>query len=179
MIMFKPLGETFRDKSSIRMFWTGHYTFKSSSIPSANNALSITSNSDLAMEAQFLASIDHPNIIKLRGITYSGVSGFTNGPQGYYLIIDMLPETLDHRIQKWRNQDSKECNNVTRKNMVRQASQMFRNSMKLSFVSKQSTGGGGEGVEVEDQSIKQDPNEVMDERLSVGELSLYAMLRIW
>lgn len=37
--------------------------------------------SDLALEAELLASLQHPNIIKLRGITYSGPEGLLNGPR--------------------------------------------------------------------------------------------------
>ena len=40
-----------------------------------------TYNSDLALEAEFLASLQHPNIIKLRGIVYSGADGFSDGPR--------------------------------------------------------------------------------------------------
>ena len=36
--------------------------------------------SDLALEAEFLASLVHPNIIKLRGISYNGAAGFEQGP---------------------------------------------------------------------------------------------------
>jgi len=51
---------------------------------------------DLAMEAKFLAVLSHPNIIKLRGI--SKVGPFQ---EGYFLIIDYLPETLTKRLKKW------------------------------------------------------------------------------
>ena len=37
-------------------------------------------SSDLALEAEFLASLQHPNIIKLRGITHSGASALSDGP---------------------------------------------------------------------------------------------------
>lgn len=50
---------------------------------------------DLALEKEFLTSLAHPNIIKLRGIANSG-------PTGFALIIDSLVETLDQRIERWR-----------------------------------------------------------------------------
>jgi len=56
---------------------------------------------DLALEAEFLAHLNHPNVIKLRGITDSGAAGFANGPCGYFLVIDRLFETLDQRIKYW------------------------------------------------------------------------------
>jgi len=55
----------------------------------------------LTIEAEFLANLSHPNIIKLRGLTLSGAAGFANGPCGYFLIIDRLFETLDERIKRW------------------------------------------------------------------------------
>ena len=57
--------------------------------------------SDLAMEAEFLSSLQHPNIIKLRGISFAGPKGFQQGPKGFFLIIDRLDETLDKRLMKW------------------------------------------------------------------------------
>ena len=57
--------------------------------------------SDLALEAEFLGTLSHPNIVRLRGLTHSGVAGFGAGPAGYFLIIDRLFETLDRRIERW------------------------------------------------------------------------------
>ena len=66
--------------------------------------------SDLIFEAEVLASLNHPNIIKLRGTTSSGASknpysSFSQGPSVCFLIIDRLFETLDQRIKKWHGQD--------------------------------------------------------------------------
>ena len=58
--------------------------------------------SDLASEAEFLMALQHPNIIKLRGISSAGAGGFADGPKGYFLIIDRLDETLDARIKRWK-----------------------------------------------------------------------------
>jgi serine/threonine protein kinase len=57
---------------------------------------------DLVQEAEFLAALQHPNIIKLRGVSYLGSSGLRQGPKGYFLIIDQLNETLAQRIAKWK-----------------------------------------------------------------------------
>lgn len=59
--------------------------------------------SDLALEAELLASLVHPNIIKLRGISHGGAEAFENGPKGYFLVIDRLFDTLDSRMKRWRN----------------------------------------------------------------------------
>ena len=58
--------------------------------------------SDIAQEANFLSVLQHPNIIKLRGISFQGSAGFHSGPSGYFLIIDRLDETLENRIVKWK-----------------------------------------------------------------------------
>ena len=42
-----------------------------------------------------------------RGISAGGVEGFRHGPRGYFIIIDRLSETLDHRIQRWRKKRKK------------------------------------------------------------------------
>ena len=46
-----------------------------------NLAIIMCKFSDLALEAELLASLQHPNIIKLRGIAYSGPEGLLNGPR--------------------------------------------------------------------------------------------------
>ena len=60
---------------------------------------------DLAVEAAFLASLDHPNIIRLRGLSSRGPRGFASGiPSGYFLVVDRLHSTLDDRIRDWKVQ---------------------------------------------------------------------------
>ena len=56
-------------------------------------------NSDLVLEKEFLSSLVHPHIIKLRGVTRMG-------PTGFALIIDHLVETLDQRMRRWRSKSS-------------------------------------------------------------------------
>ena len=63
--------------------------------------------SDLVQEAEFLSLLQHPNIIKLRGTSCDDYLGFEQGPKGYFLIIDRLNETLDHRIAKWKKNNGK------------------------------------------------------------------------
>lgn len=58
----------------------------------------------ISQEAKFLASISHPNIIKLRGMAAAGTSGFaTMKERGYFLLLDRLQCTLEHKIDHWRN----------------------------------------------------------------------------
>lgn len=63
--------------------------------------------SDLVQEAEFLSTLQHPNIIKLRGTALDDYLGFEQGPKGYFLIIDRLDETLDERIGKWKKGNGK------------------------------------------------------------------------
>ena len=53
---------------------------------------------DLAREAKFLASLNHPNIIKLRG-----TSGEYGDP-GFTIILDIMVLTLDQAIEKWKSE---------------------------------------------------------------------------
>merc|ERR1712151_282986 len=63
---------------------------------------------DLAIEAQLLLTMDHPNIIRIRGFAKSGPYGYRKGClNGYFLILDLLPETLETRVLQWRRQYKK------------------------------------------------------------------------
>jgi serine/threonine protein kinase len=55
---------------------------------------------DLVLEAKLLGCLDHPNIIKLFGVTKGSLSSVFSGP-GYFLLLDRLHGTLEDRIQEW------------------------------------------------------------------------------
>jgi len=59
---------------------------------------------DLFWEAHLLASFNHKHILKLRGWSSEGVSGFmTKGrADGFFLIFDRLEGTLFQRLSQWR-----------------------------------------------------------------------------
>lgn len=58
---------------------------------------------DLALEAQLLQSIDHPHIVRLRGLPAYGAKAFQTGKcDEYFLVLDCIPETLDDRFFTWR-----------------------------------------------------------------------------
>jgi serine/threonine protein kinase len=60
---------------------------------------------ELAVEAHMLASFDHPNVMKIRGWAANGVASFTDGRHdSFFLVLDCLDETLDHRIATWQKQ---------------------------------------------------------------------------
>ena len=57
-------------------------------------------------EAKFLASLEHPNIIKLRGMAAAGTQGFASlEERGYFLLLDRLQCTLEDKIDVWREYD--------------------------------------------------------------------------
>lgn len=57
-------------------------------------------NVDIAMEAKFLAVLDHPNIIDL-----VGVSKARPCTPGYFLVLEKMTETLSSKIKKWMDRD--------------------------------------------------------------------------
>jgi len=64
-----------------------------------------TAATELAYEAHMMSSFDHPNILKIRGWAQNGISSFENGRHdSFFLLLDLLDETLDQRIERW-NQD--------------------------------------------------------------------------
>lgn len=64
-----------------------------------------TAATELAYEAHMMSSFDHPNILKIRGWAQNGISSFEDGRHdSFFLLLDLLDETLDQRIERW-NQD--------------------------------------------------------------------------
>jgi serine/threonine protein kinase len=51
---------------------------------------------DLASEAKFLASLSHPNIVKLRAVVG------TPGSPDFLMVMDRLYSTLNQKISEWR-----------------------------------------------------------------------------
>ena len=84
---------------------------------------------DLANEAKILSQLDHRNIIRLRGISnarfsQSFLSQSENGG-GFFLIIDMLSETLGHRLKYWRK-NCKQKKRVSRSSIFQGAASKSR-----------------------------------------------------
>mmetsp|Transcript_4290 Transcript_4290/g.11724 ORF Transcript_4290/g.11724 Transcript_4290/m.11724 type:complete len:398 (+) Transcript_4290:133-1326(+) len=61
---------------------------------------------DLLMEAKYLTALaahPHPALIQLHGVSVSGPAGFSKPERaGFFLVIDRLYDTLDRRIDVWR-----------------------------------------------------------------------------
>jgi len=56
------------------------------------------------MEAHFLASLQHPHIISLRGWAKEGSMAFQHGHDGFFIILDRLRGSLEQRIREWSQQ---------------------------------------------------------------------------
>jgi serine/threonine protein kinase len=57
---------------------------------------------DLAVEAHFLAALDHPNIIKMRGLSTDEIGG-----AHFFVILDMLAASLKDRLERWNLKERK------------------------------------------------------------------------
>ena len=68
----------------------------------ASEDLFLKGTADLAIEAKFLAILNHAHVIKLRGLANSGYFSGAN-----FLIIDRLYSTLNQDIVKWKIQEKK------------------------------------------------------------------------
>jgi serine/threonine protein kinase len=62
--------------------------------------------SDLAVDAAYMSTLNHPNILPVRGLSIDGLHAFADGRHdGYFIIMDRLEETLDDRMKRWKHQD--------------------------------------------------------------------------
>ena len=57
---------------------------------------------DLVHETAMLATLDHPHIIKLHGRAAGSISDSSRLGDGYFILIDLLKDTLEERIDRWR-----------------------------------------------------------------------------
>jgi len=62
---------------------------------------------DLAMESRFLASLDHENIICLKGVSSNGAFS-----EGYFIILEKVNETLGRKVKGWMDMD-RQCKGIT------------------------------------------------------------------
>lgn len=76
---------------------------------------------DLAVEGEILSRLNHENIIKLHGI-YGGnpKTSYVDFKEGYFLLVDVLEDTLTRRLLKMRRiaKKKKRNGNYTMLNMV-------------------------------------------------------------
>lgn len=59
--------------------------------------------SDLAIEAATLSSIEHENIVTVRGLPIDGLKSWKFGQHdGFFIVMDRLVVTLDKQLKEWR-----------------------------------------------------------------------------
>jgi serine/threonine protein kinase len=61
---------------------------------------------DLVHETTMLASLDHPNIIKIHGRAGGVDSRSSRLDDGFFILLERLQDTLMDRINRWKNQNS-------------------------------------------------------------------------
>jgi len=90
-----------------------------------------TATTELANEAKILSCLDHQNIIKLRGVSSERFSeSFVTDCGGYFLVLDVLNETLGERLGNW----SREKKHVRRSvgDVLRRTRKSFTRRLKKS-----------------------------------------------
>ncbi|KAI2506953.1 protein tyrosine kinase [Fragilaria crotonensis] len=62
---------------------------------------------DIALEARLISCLDHENIIKLHAIKKGCVgTSISDKDEPFFLVLDYLPETLENRLESWRNEEN-------------------------------------------------------------------------
>lgn len=90
---------------------------------------------DLVMEAHFLSSLDHENVIELRGWSAAGIGGFseTGRADGFFLVFDRLSETLSRRITTWRERAKEAKKGSLMKSRANLRMQLFSERMQCAI----------------------------------------------
>jgi len=70
-----------------------------------NSNLYATAAADILTEATLLATLDHPNIVKIWGRSVASVEGFASGKRdAFFVILERLDGTLHDRLSHWKKQ---------------------------------------------------------------------------
>ena len=91
---------------------------------------------DLVMEAHFLSSLDHENIIRLQGWSADGINGFatTGRADGFFLVFDRLESTLSKRISQWREESKRRVKtSIIKNNKSAARMQLFNERIKTAI----------------------------------------------
>lgn len=68
---------------------------------------------DLLVEVLFLTSINHPHIMKIRGLAINDLETFLDTTEkGYFIIMDRLYDILDKKILQWATIEQKSRNSL-------------------------------------------------------------------
>lgn len=84
----------------------------------------------LANEALILSELDHVNIIKLRGIGSEMFSG-SFASRNYFLLLDVLDETLQQRLDMWGKKKTINIRRSFRKLMTNDSHQCLKECQRL------------------------------------------------
>ena len=95
--------------------------------------------SDLAQEAHFLSELKHPHIIQLHGVTAGSVqTNVASGKDcGFFIIVDRLYDTLEKRLERWREEQVKQNNGLLSRmtrDFKERKRQELRERLKVAFM---------------------------------------------
>lgn len=76
---------------------------------------------DLAIEVKYLRALNHPNIVRMRGVMKTENLLHTN----YFFLMDRLYGTLEDKIKEWSEDKKKNKPKVFQKRLARQDSKEF------------------------------------------------------
>jgi len=65
---------------------------------------------DIMHEAEMLAALSHPNIVKLHGVVSTRHDAFLDGASAFFIILEGLEITLADTIENWKKQNSNSYN---------------------------------------------------------------------
>mmetsp|Transcript_26687 Transcript_26687/g.45420 ORF Transcript_26687/g.45420 Transcript_26687/m.45420 type:complete len:495 (+) Transcript_26687:105-1589(+) len=88
---------------------------------SEDEDLFIEAAQDIAHEAEMLAAVSHPNIVKLHGVIANRHDAFLDGASSFFIILERLESTLSDRIEVW----AKEKNSFNPKRSLKSLSSSF------------------------------------------------------
>ena len=90
---------------------------------------------DLAVEAYFLQALDHPNIVKLHGITAGSVeTNVATGKEcGFFILVDRLYDTLEHKIDAWRKEQNE---NESRTSFMGRRSHDYKEAKRAELIER-------------------------------------------
>eukprot|EP00984_Skeletonema_dohrnii_P011825 scaffold4743_cov102-Skeletonema_dohrnii-CCMP3373.AAC.1 len=88
---------------------------------SEDEDLFIEAAQDIAHEAEMLAAVSHPNIVKLHGVIANRHDAFLDGATSFFVILERLERTLSDEIEVW----AKEKNSFNPKRSLKSLSSSF------------------------------------------------------
>ena len=68
---------------------------------------------DIVNEAELLAALSHPNIIKLHGVVASRHEAFLDGASSFFIVLERLDCTLADKIEGWANEKNEESSSLS------------------------------------------------------------------